>query len=125
MGLLSVEFDRLVPSNGWGAWVRCGVCRDHSLDRRSDRRADLLGRLLYWPGRGFDWKPFIKYPYRQEGLRRAEMSSPEHWDVVAFRGNLEGPLVAKCRNGHELRVSQERMAQLPVSLDGVLYLPGN
>jgi len=107
--------------------VRCGVCRDKSIDRRGDRQADLLGRLVYWPRLGFDWTEFRRFDHRQEGLRRASLSSPEHWGTLPFRKGADfgDVLRAQCRHGHDLRVSRDRVLNLSVSADGVLYLPGD
>lgn len=97
--------------------VRCGVCRDRSIDRRGDRRADFLGMLVHVADGKFRWEP-VKLRNRERGvLGRASL------DV----GSPLGPkgVRTRCRNGHDLRVGLDRIMTLPISADGVLYLPGS
>ncbi|HUG31439.1 MAG TPA: hypothetical protein VMM14_00990 [Acidimicrobiia bacterium] len=50
----------------------------------------------------------------------------EHWPVEPFMPTEDFTGIRiQCRHGHDLRVSRDRLATLPVSGDGVLYLPGS
>jgi hypothetical protein len=104
--------------------VRCRVCRDRSLDRYGTRRADVVGFI--------EWVFLYPEAYPDEDSDDNRGFGPEfipaherHDRDVNRVQNIYQGIKARCRYGHDLRVSPERLAKLRLSADGDLYLPGN
>ncbi len=114
-------FDTLSPEVF--TYVRCGVCRDKSIDRYGTRRADIVGYI--------EWTDFEDEPPQEPEFLPSFKYHEAVPDQLRLMPNAKkaqyvySGIVARCRNGHELRVSPERLDKLRLSGDGDLYLPGN
>ncbi len=104
--------------------VRCGVCRGRSIERRGDNRADFLGLLEVANLERIRWQPVEREGNQGPWSKRANDFRLEFAEGRA--GFDPGDrLKARCRYGHEPRITRERLLNLCESADGVLYLPGS
>jgi hypothetical protein len=113
--------------------VRCGVCRSRDWDRGGTGDAPLLGYLTATEGEGVDFLVTFRRGghYRALQARLFETAieqTPKHSGGYLLGGLTDNGIEVRCRHGHDLRVSLERLGKLldrPLPLNNTLYLPGS